>query len=143
MKQHINSVSYKLHAHLMPINIPSPKITFIQIIKIVCKICKREDILCDIKFRSKIFCFLFSYPKNKMYGHIYIYIYIYIYRTNMYRKRIISGELDLGNLDMQFSFSRNVCQKALLLSRQLRNVYYTCAILYVLWDMRNRYVFVS
>ena len=36
-----------------------------------------------------------------------------------------------------------MCQKALLLSRQLRNVYYTCAILYVLWDMRNRYVFVS
>ena len=28
--------------------------------------------------------------------------------------------------------------------RQLRYVYYTCAILlYVLWDMRNRYVFVS
>ena len=134
MKQHINSVSYKLHAHLMPINIPSLKITFIQIIKIVCK---RENILCDIKFRSNI-TFLFFFHFNTLRIK-----YTPICRTNMYRKRIISVKLDLENLDMQLSFSRNVCQKALLLSRQLRNVYYTCAILYVLWDMRNRYVFVS
>ena len=37
----------------------------------------------------------------------------------------------------------NFYPNTLFSSIQLKYLYYTCAILYVLWDMRNRYVFVS
>ena len=136
MKQHINSVSYKLHAHLMPINIPSLKITFIQIIKIVCK--REEDILCDIKFRSKIFFLAFFHSLKTKCTPIYIQniynpMFTYCCCTNMQIEKNYSSSIRFGKFRYVVQFFSQCVSKGIALKQTIKEcILYVCNIVCIM-----------